>query len=286
MLLAALALSFSRAAGADDPVSFAFIQGGRQVTVRYLLPSQATPESPVVIVMHGVGRNGADYLNDWMPYARKLGFLLIVPEFSKTQFPGEEGYNSGNTVDRSGRALSREQWSYSAIEPIFDAVKARTGSRAGRYRLFGHSAGAQFVHRFLYFIPEARVERAVAANAGWYMLPDLTVDFPYGLKGSPVTELDLRHALAVPLTVLLGTADTDPVLHSLRHTPEADAQGMHRLARGKYFYARAEEAARTRGLRLGWTLATAPGVDHNDAAMTPFALGYLFPAGEPANKFP
>jgi hypothetical protein len=121
------------------------------------------------------------------------------------------------------------------------------------------------------------VERIVAANAGWYVLPDFATAFPYGLKNTPVTESDLRHALSLPMTVLLGTADTDPVLHSLRHTPESDAQGPDRLARGKFFFARAEEAAGSLKTKLGWQLATAPDVDHSDQRMAPFAVKVLFP---------
>jgi poly(3-hydroxybutyrate) depolymerase len=257
--------------------SFPFDLAGRRITVWCHVPSGATAQSPVVVVMHGVGRNGEDYLNDWMPHAETHRFVLVVPEFSKKEFPGVECYNYGNTVDKAGRPLPRAQWSFSALEPIFDAVKVRTGNRSARYRLFGHSAGAQFVQRFIYFVPAARVERVVAANAGWYVLPDFSTAFPYGLKNTAVTEADLRQALALPMTVLIGTADTDPVLHALRHTPEADAQGPDRLARGKFFFARAEEAARGRQIRLGWHWATAPNVDHSDQRMAPFAVKLLLP---------
>ena len=41
-------------------------------------------------------------------------------------------------------------------------MKAATGNRSERYFLYGHSAGAQFVHSFLYAMPQARV----AAVAG------------------------------------------------------------------------------------------------------------------------
>jgi len=266
----------ARAAGPVKPASFDFAQAGHHVTVRYFVPPGATPQTPVVFVMHGVGRNGEDYFNDWLPHAQARKFLLVVPEFSKTEFPGVEGYNYGNTVDTAGRALPREQWSFNMIEPIFDAICARTGNQTERYRIFGHSAGAQFVQRFIYFVPTARVERVVSANAGWYMLPDLTTAFPYGLKGTPVTETDLRHALALPMVVLLGTADTDAEAKSLRHTPEAEAQGPFRLARGKFFLARGEEAARARKIFFGWRLAFVPGVAHSDHDMAPFAVQEFF----------
>jgi len=257
--------------------SFDFTQAGRHVKVWYFVPAGATPQTPVVIVMHGVGRNGEDYLNDWRPHAAAKHFLLVVPEFSKAEFPGVEGYNYGNTVDIAGRLLPREQWSFNMIEPIFDAMRARTGNQTERYRLFGHSAGSQFVQRFIYFVPNARVDRVVCANAGWYMLPDLATAFPYGLKNTPVTEADLRHALALPLTVLLGTADTDPDASALRHTPEADAQGPFRLARGKFFVARGEEAARAHQAPFGWRLAFVPDVAHSDKEMAPFAVREFFP---------
>jgi poly(3-hydroxybutyrate) depolymerase len=255
---------------------FDLVQAGRRITVWMFLPPGSSTQTPVVFVMHGVARDGERYLIDWIPLAREKKFLLVVPEFSKEQFVGVEGYIYGNTVDPAGRPLPREQWSFSAIEPVFDAVKARTGNKTGRYRLYGHSAGAQFVQRFVYFVPAARVERIVSANAGWYMLPDLGVEFPYGLKNTPVTEADLRHALALPMTVLLGTADTDPVLHALRHTPESDAQGPHRLARGKFFYARASESANKYQTEFGWRLSFAPDIDHDDARMAPFAARELF----------
>lgn len=264
--------------------SFVYSQAGKQVHVWYFLPAEAQPDTPVVIVMHGVGRNGEDYLNDWLPHAQKAKFLLVVPEFSKREFPGVEGYNCGNTVNTAGRALPREQWSFNMIEPIFDVVRARTGNRSERYRLFGHSAGSQFVQRFVYFVPTARLEAVVCANAGWYMLPDLSVSFPYGLKNTPVTEADLRHALSLPLTVLLGTSDVDPEAQSLRHTPEADAQGLYRFARGKFFVRHAEEVARKYQMPLVWRQAVAPDVAHSDKDIAPFAMLQLFPIKNSTNN--
>jgi poly(3-hydroxybutyrate) depolymerase len=267
----------ARSADAAAHRSFAFATGGHRLTVWYHQPAGAGEDAPVLIVIHGVGRNAEEYLSDWAGLADRGGFLVVVPEFSKAEFPGEESFNSGNLFDAAGQPLPRARWSYSTIEPVFDAVRARLGNRSTDYRLYGHSAGAQFVQRFLYFVPEARVTRVVAANAGWYMLPDFSAAYPYGLKGTPATDGALRVALARPVVVLLGDADTDVNHPSLRHTAGADAQGLCRLARGRYFFAHAKAAAAALHAPFGWTLATAPGVAHVNKDMAPFAVRHLFP---------
>jgi len=256
---------------------FLFESGGRKLNIWHHRPATAPADAPVLFVIHGVGRNAEEYFNDWIEHAEQNGFILVVPEFSKAEFPGEEAFNSGNLFDAAGALRPREQWSYSMIEPLFDAVRRKLGSHRTDYMLYGHSAGAQFVQRFLYFVPEARLTRAIAANAGWYMLPELATAFPYGLKGTPADEAALRTALARSLVVLLGEADTDPKHQSLRHTPEADAQGLFRFARGQFFFARAQAAAKAVNAPLNWTLATVPGVEHSNKGMAPFAVQHLLP---------
>lgn len=257
--------------------SFAFESGGHKLTVWHYRPVAATAESPILFVIHGVGRNAEEYLNDWVEFADQGHFILVVPEFSKSEFPGEESFNSGNLFDAAGAPRPRQQWSYSMIEPLFDVIRQQEGSRRTDYMIYGHSAGAQFVQRFLYFVPAARITCAIAANAGWYMLPDLATPFPYGLMGTVADIAALRTALARPLVVLLGEADTDPNHQSLRHTPEADAQGLYRLTRGQFFFARAREAAATQSAPFNWTLATAPGIAHSNKGIAPYAMAYLFP---------
>ena len=259
---------------------FEVAHAGKTIPVWYYLPSGAGPETPVLIVMHGVNRDADRYRDEWLPHAKQYGALLLAPQFSKELFPGEEGYNLGNTLDENKRPVSREQWSFSFIEPVFDAAKKATGNRSSRYFLYGHSAGAQFVHRFLYFVPQARVAKAVAANAGWWTLPDRAVDFPYGLRGSAVNEAALATMLGRPLVVLLGTEDTDPNHVHLRRTPEALAQGPHRFARGHFFYKGGQTAAAKPGVPFGWQLATVPGVGHSDKGMSVFAVRHLL--GSPA----
>lgn len=261
-LVQAASLKLSPGAG-----RFEIQHDGRILPVWYFLPENVKADAPVLIVMHGVNRDADRYRNDWMPHAQRYGLILVAPEFSQKDFPETEGYS----LEAKG--------AFGFIEPVFDAVKAATGNRSERFHLYGHSAGAQFVHRYLYYQPQARVARAVAANAGWWTLPDLTVEFPYGLKDSPISEAALKNMLQRPLVVLLGTADTDPNDKNLRRTPESMLQGPYRFARGHTFFDAGLKQAAALGVPFGWELATAPGVGHSDSGTSAFAVRHLF--GEP-----
>lgn len=248
---------------------------GPPLRVWYHRPEKVAADTPVLVVMHGVKRDADRYRDQWSALAGEHGFILVVPEFDEEHFPGARSYNLGNVLDESGQPEPSQLWSFSALEPLFDAVRQMTGTQVATYDLYGHSAGAQFVHRYLMYLPGARVGRAIAANAGWYTMPVRDVAFPYGLAGSGVDEAALRRALQRPLTVLLGTADNDPQHENLRRTPEAQAQGPHRLARGESFLAAGRRAAADRGIEFGWTLRRVDGVVHDNAGMAGAAAELL-----------
>lgn len=240
---------------------------GPALPVYYQLPDQVTPDTPVVFVMHGVKRDADRYRDEWANLARQHGFIVIVPEFGQADFPGSRGYNTGFFTATDGTPRPRTQWSFAAIEPLFDEVQQRFGTRVARYTIYGHSAGAQFVHRYLMFMPEARIDQAIAANAGWYTMPDPGIPFPYGLGAAPVDTAALRAAMGKPMIVLLGTADTDLDDPNLRKTPEANAQGPHRFARGQEFFAQGQSRAEMLGARFDWSLVSVPDVGHKNGEM-------------------
>lgn len=242
-------------------------------------PVGMAPDRPVVFVMHGRKRNAAEYRDQWHDLAMAHEFLLVVPEFRKRDFPDAAAYNLGNVFDAAGNRRPEREWSFSAIEPIFEDVRVRFGLSATGYAMYGHSAGAQFVHRFLLFVPDARVKRAVAANAGWYTMPDSGIAFPYGLQGSGVSQVTLGEVLQRPLTVLLGERDTDPEHESLSRTPGAAVQGPHRFARGQAFFGAGRAAARALDVPFAWQLETVPGADHDNRLMAPAAIPYLLEPG-------
>lgn len=250
---------------------------GSPIEVWAYAPTNLTPNTRVLFVMHGTNRDADRYRDEWASLAQKHNLLLIVPQFNKTDFPRALSYNLGNVFanDNYNKVNPEALWAFSAIEPLFDFVKDRFGITNNQYSLYGHSAGAQFVHRFLYFVPSARVFKVVSANAGWYTLPDFTISFPYGLKHTPVTSNQLAVALQKPVVVLLGEADNDPMHPSLRRADPAMRQGQHRLARGYYFYEQAKLAAKTEEIEFGWQLRTVPNVGHKNNLMAEAAITYL-----------
>ena len=126
------------------------------------------------------------------------------------------------------------------------------------------------------FKPGVRIAKAVAANAGSYTMPTTEVKFPFGLGTTHLNEPSLRGAFGVPLVVLLGEADIDPNDELLPREPEAMAQGSHRFARGKTFFAAAKSVAAGLKTDYRWTLSTVPGVGHDNALMAPAAAQELF----------
>ncbi len=261
----------------DDSLNY-----GRPITVLTYRPSTYSAESPILFVMHGTSRIAENYRNAWVDVAKKYNALLIVPHFSRENgFPTSGHYNLGNMFEfgENDKLLSvnpENEWSYSLIDPIFDFVVERMGNHATAYYIYGHSAGSQFVHRFLLFKPNARVIKAVCANAGWYTMPDLNVKFPYGLAGTNYSPAVLSRFFERDITVLLGDKDVDTKHSSLRRTPQAMRQGAHRFARGNNFYKICSLQAQSLGISFSWKLQEVPGAAHSNAAMAPNAAAILF----------
>ncbi len=243
----------------------------KPIRVFYIKPKRVTPNTPVWLVMHGVNRNAEDYRNNWVELNRRYRALILVPEFSSEDYPGSRAYNLGNMFDEQGQSVDRSLWSYTVIDRLFDHVVLREGLSSQGYGIFGHSAGAQFVHRLVLFLPDAKVRLAVAANAGWYTMPDPEVPYPYGLADAPSNEDSLRAAFGHSLVVLLGKEDNDPNHKHLRKTPEAESQGPHRLARGHSFFNQASARSQALDVPLAWRCIEVPRVGHSNAHMAPVA---------------
>lgn len=235
----------------------------RMTAYTYLPASLKAAAAPIVFVMHGQGKNADGYRDAWARYADKYGFMVVAPLFDAESWGST--YSAGQIFFKDGKATDPSTWSFSVIERLFDAIKLATGNKSATYYLYGHSEGGQFVHRLVFFLPGARYAKAVAANPGWYTMPDTAINFPYGLAKTPATEATLKRSLERNVTVLLGNKDTDPYHPQLRKTPEAMAQGRFRLERGQNFFKEATARCAALKCRFGWHEQIVPGAAHSNA---------------------
>ncbi len=247
----------------------------KPITVLSYFPLNLTKLTPIVFVLHGVERNAREYRDVWINYAKQNNFILLVPKFSKQSYPKSRHYQQGNMFQRSGKPINRNQWTFTIIERIFDVVKINHNLEIENYIIYGHSAGAQFVHRLVMFNPNARFKTAIAANSGWYTIPNFQISFPYGLGNSGIEKNTLKQILTKKLIILLGTKDTDENDQHLRKTSEANQQGKNRLTRGKFFYETARKIAIEENIDFQWQLVDVEGVNHSNLKMSKAAMNLI-----------
>jgi len=268
---------------------------GNKLTAQVYRSTNFDAESGAIwFVMHGASRDVERYIRTAAPVAERNNALAIAILFPKVYYPASKGFTLGVTTagDPDDRALAEGRWRqpddylYAEVEHVFEAVRQSLNSSQSGYLLFGHSAGAQFTHRLMTFLPQARVLGAVAANAGWYTLPisgsGASYSMPYGLRETPLSEADVQDYLAAPLTVLLGERDiaTPATSSMVRGTTEAMVQGRSRLARGKYFYAMGQARARSLNVPFNWRFGIVPSAKHSASEMIASAAFFLFGNGD------
>ncbi len=256
----------------------------------FYLPSQFNSNTPIIFVIHGTRRNALDYVKNFAPIAERNSMVIITPEFSKKYYPKSIDFTLG--VDKNeffGKKYSTKQWKkpqnylYNEIEHLFDGFKQKYKLNTCAYYLYGHSAGGQFIHRMVTFLPKARIIRAVAANSGWYTFTKQQVNninyyMPYGLVNSPINNQGLAQSFKQKLIILVGEKDTDTPRESkyVRGTKEAMSQGKNRYTRAFKYFETAKNKAHNINTKFDWQLAVVPKANHNSRKISPTAAWYLF----------
>jgi DNA-directed RNA polymerase subunit RPC12/RpoP len=283
--------------------SGAFLAAGsreRKIGVHYHKPRAFSARSRILLVIPGAGRNGDSYRDAWIETAEAANVLVAALSYPEADYDFAAYHMGGVVKDleirnlpSGGAAASvirvrdedisfslnprRDEWIFPDFDRIFGLITAATGSTQTAYDMFGHSAGAQILHRLVLFAPGSRAERIVAANSGFYTLADPDQPLPVGLKGTDVTQASLARSFASKLMLLVGEEDDGDEAGGIQiHTPLIDSQGIGRLARGKYFFRIAEERARKLKSPFRWTLEVVPDVGHDFRAMSRAAARALF----------
>lgn len=240
---------------------------GAPLVVHTYRPASHGLDDPVVLVQHGIRRNGDEYRDYWIEAAERYRLLVAATTFPDSAFPQPENYNDGQVVAPDGTIRARDRWLYAIPPRVLEALYRGGATRRRKAFLYGHSAGGQFVHRLAATQDHAPYEAIAAANAGWYTLPALEKRFPAGLDGLGMVRADVVRWLSSPMTILAGDRDIDADDAHLPRTPAALAQGATRFERAHYFFDYARKVAFDLGIECRWELVVVPGVAHDGAAM-------------------
>lgn len=156
--------------------------------------SPATP-SPLIVLLHGSGRNGLSLVEKWKDLAKKEKVILVGPD-----------------------AVNSQNWNIPGDGPGFiyelvEALKATYPVNARRVYLFGHSAGAG---QALYLsLLESEYFAATAIHAG-------------ALHGSQDSQLIKYAKRKIPIAIFVGTNDSFFPLPVVRATRDAlNAEGFN-----------------------------------------------------------
>jgi poly(3-hydroxybutyrate) depolymerase len=235
VVLSTLAPGGARAFAAQGP-SLAVLRAAGAAEVRdvYVRAPQASSDGQplqVLIVLHGMGGNGADFGNSLASQADAHGWLIVAPTIAY-----------GDWTDPV--QISREDPALVAwLSDYVRNLAVRGGYTVQpRVLLFGHSRGAQLALRFTEIHPED-VAGVSAVSAGTYTLPfsrdartGNALQFPFGVADLARTDggqaFDPRKFESVPIWIGVGGADSNDA-----DVPDAwdPYIGLDRLGRAQAF---------------------------------------------------
>jgi pimeloyl-ACP methyl ester carboxylesterase len=144
--------------------------------------------------------------------------------------------------------------------------------------LFGHGAGAQVVQRMAIYRPDNRARVMVAANPGWYTMPEWRKEkekgykepYPYSMVESPAGQEQLKAGLQKRLVLIVNEKDEAPDDEGSEKRGEVVKQGENRVERAENFIKAATAASQELGVALAWELSEAP-----EKATDPYSIGEL-----------
>jgi pimeloyl-ACP methyl ester carboxylesterase len=243
------------------------------------LPRRA-PKGMLVIVHGSVEEEGSDeadirklaekFLQRWTRFADEHALIAVAPLFDHNfgSWIGEPGIALGGYRSLTGKEVGADEFVDGIVARYREQLRGEQ-----RFYLYGHSAGGQFANRYAVRHPE-RLKALVLSAPGRYAFPDPQAPWPYGQKevtvrtgpqGIPRTIRPDRdgwqRAAALPITVVVGSADTEPQPVRAAHA------GTTRVG-----YAQQWTEAMTRLVPAGQSrirLIVVPRVGHSSAGLTP-----------------
>ncbi|CAN5724859.1 hypothetical protein BH18ACI4_BH18ACI4_05370 [soil metagenome] len=169
---------------------------GKKRAYYLFVPEKLNPTpSPLIVLLHGSGRNGLSLVEKWKDLARKEKVIIVGPDALDSQ---------GWKIPEDGP---------DAVHELVETLKAKFAVNARRVYLFGHSAGAG---QALYLsLLESEYFAATAIHAG-------------AMHGSDDGQLIERAKRKIPIAIFVGTNDSSFPLPVVRATRDAlNAKGFN-----------------------------------------------------------
>ena len=242
------------------------------VEIFYITPEIINKDTKVIFVIHGNSRNAEDYLSAWIPHVTNKNVIVVAPQFRKIDF---RYFFLLEMAESSGKVNSdKDEYINNSISLFFNYLKSKFSLSTETYSMFGHSAGAQFTHRYMLLSMDNRISNTVIANAGWYTF--ITDDeFPYGINNSPIniSNEQIKWFMSKKANLLIGSDDIG--FKSVNSSKGANLQGLTRVDRAANYFDSLIMSAESRGYALRWNYRVLDRVDHDFKKVTPYAAQIL-----------
>lgn len=184
-------------AGSKDSITKeAVLSGGKKRAYYLYIPDKidATKPAPLIVMLHGSGRNGRILLDHWKELANREGIVLAGPD------------------SQNPMAWRTPEDGPEFLRDVVEAVKGKASINPRRVYLFGHSGGAVFgIAMSLY---ESEYFAAAAVSAG-------------ALEADRVGSFGEVAQRKVPIAIFVGTRDPFFPVDLVRKTRDGlNAKGL------------------------------------------------------------
>jgi pimeloyl-ACP methyl ester carboxylesterase len=242
------------------------------VEIFYITPKKIDKDTKLLFVIHGNSRNAKDYISAWIPHIKNKNIILVAPQFDKSSFRYfallESATSSGNINNNPDDYINK------SISSFFNFFQSKFSLSTSKYMMFGHSAGAQFTHRYMLLSNDKRISMAVIANAGWYTFLNGN-SFPYGIKNSPIdiSSDHIKWFMSNKTSLLIGNNDIN--LKSVNSSKGAQRQGITRVDRANSYFESLVNISDDNNIPFRWSYKVVDEADHDYLKMTPVAAKIL-----------
>ena len=242
------------------------------VEILYTLPKEINNQTKVLFIIHGNSRDVKKYLNLWLEDAKDKNVILVAPHFTKENYPN---FGTLQIAKSSGKILNDQSNNLTnSISSFFTYFKSKYNLESSTYRIFGFSAGSQFVHRYLMYGKDTRTEKAVLGSAGWYTFLN-EEKYPYGTKNMPIEKERYEWFLSRRVLFILGNKDNDPNHPTLNLSKGAKKQGSNRYERGQNYFDNLLNFSQKNKIPFRWRYKVVPSLDHNTEMLSKNAIPFL-----------